>query len=510
MTPEEENRIRFEMREAAKKKEDYHTVMSFLNEKGQKIWVSMDCYYIEENDAKYMCIVRDVTKGKRQEIELNLYREKLEKTLSLAGINSWDWDIKRNTLQVMNAGQNSKLGRIHKQLGKKRAIIPDFPDCFLRQSCILDKYKLDFIRQMEQIFNGEMDRLSDAELLLTNEQGDSAWILIQGEVTYDESAQPIRMFGSYVDITDEKKLEKESRQNMKILELLRNQAAYDFEVNLTQDTLVRGKGKEKWRAETGCYEDTFSGMIAYVADHVIHPKSREMFRKFADRDRLLGMFDGQEHMESIDYERKVAGQCRWMRLIVHLVRFNENEDVIAYLFVTDIDEQKKQELRLTAMAETDALTGLYNRHRAVPEMEHYLSEHQDETSALIMIDLDNLKRINDTFGHAYGDTMISTMAKRIKNHFRENDIVSRFGGDEFLVLCKNISKDVLERKLKNLVEPVLVTSENQEYSNTFSLSAGYVMIEGKGEKLDELYRKADQAMFAAKRKGKSSYAKYED
>ena len=138
-----------------------------------------------------------------------------------------------------------------------------------------------------------------------------------------------------------------------------------------------------------------------------------------------------------------------------------------------------------------------------------MEENQDETSALIMIDLDNLKQANDTFGHAYGDMMILTMAKRIKNHFRKEDIVSRFGGDEFLILCKNITREILERKLKELVQPVVVSSDNPDLSGKFTLSAGYVMIEGNGETLDELYQKADKAMFDAKKRGKSNFAEYQ-
>lgn len=373
INPEDKSRLEHEMKEAEKRKEDYHTVLFFKNEKNEKVWVSLDCYYIGEKDVRYMCIIRDVSEEKRQEYQLNIYRKKLEKILEISGINSWEWDIKNSTLLVMNSEKNEKLKRIYSDFGKKRAVIKDFPECFMKGSQLTDKYKQRFLDYMEKFYTGEEDHLYNEEVLISNEEGESAWISIQGELIYDENHIPSRMFGSFVDITDE----------------------------------------------------------------------------------------------------------------------------------------KTQEQRLTAMAETDALTGLYNRHRAVPEIEKYLEEHDDETSALIMIDLDNLKQTNDTFGHAYGDTMILTMAKRIKNYFRKEDIVSRFGGDEFLILCKNITREVLERKLRELVQPVVVTSDDMEHSGKFTLSAGYVMIEGKEETLDELYRKADKAMFDAKKRGKSNFAEYQ-
>ena len=373
VTMEDKNRIRCEMREAEKRQEDYHTILSFDNDNEEKIWVSLDCYYIGEKDARYMCIIRDVSEVKRQEYQLDIYRKKLEKILEISGINIWEWDIRNNKLLVMNANINNRLEKIYSRLGQKRAIIPDFPECLLKEVGILDRCKDRFLSNLEKIYTGEVERIYNEEILISNNEGQSAWISVQGEIIFDTEHQPIGMFGSFVDITDEKQQEQ-----------------------------------------------------------------------------------------------------RWM-----------------------------------TMAETDALTGLYNRHRAVPEMEKYLEEHENETSALIMIDLDNLKQTNDTFGHAYGDTMIMTMAKRIRNYFRKEDIVSRFGGDEFLILCKNITREVLERKLRELVQPVVVNSDDLGHTGKFTLSAGYVMIEGNEETLDELYRKADKAMFDAKKKGKSNFAEYQ-
>ena len=373
ITLEDQNRIQREMREAGKKQEDYHTILSFNNEEKEKVWVSIDCYYIGEKDARYMCIVRDISEAKSQEYQLDLYRKKLEKILDISGINSWEWDIRNNKLLIMNAKKNSRLKKIYPQLGEERVVISDFPQCFLRQSGFMEQHKQRFLEWLDDVYTGKVTELNDEKFLFTGEEGEIVWISVQGEIIYDENSAPVRMFGSFVDIT----------------------------------------------------------------------------------------------------------------------------------------EEKRQELRLTAMAETDALTGLYNRHRAVPEIKKYLEENQDETSALIMIDLDNLKQANDTFGHAYGDMMILTMAKRIKNHFRKEDIVSRFGGDEFLILCKNITREILERKLKELVQPVVVSSDNPDLSGKFTLSAGYVMIEGNEETLDELYQKADKAMFDAKKRGKSNFAEYQ-
>ena len=126
-----------------------------------------------------------------------------------------------------------------------------------------------------------------------------------------------------------------------------------------------------------------------------------------------------------------------------------------------------------------------------------------------MFDLDNFKLANDIFGHAYGDSLLSQTAARLKGFFQEDDIVCRIGGDEFLVLCKNIGEDTVERKLQIVVEALMMTYKSGSHKSFFSVSAGYAMVPEHGDTFQELYQNADIALFTAKMRGKNSYVKYE-
>lgn len=200
----------------------------------------------------------------------------------------------------------------------------------------------------------------------------------------------------------------------------------------------------------------------------------------------------------------------WYKIAGESICSQEGRIIKAVGYYLDITKQKNQELQLIKMAERDALTGLQNRQTSIPRIKEYLADMGDESSAIIMLDMDNFKLANDVFGHAYGDALIACNAKKLKGFFRGDDIVCRIGGDEFLVLCKGIKAADVEKKLATIVKEMITVRSDGIHEVLFSLSAGYVMIPEQGKEFDELYRKADVALFAAKMDGKSSYRRYRE
>ena len=316
-------------------------------------------------------------------------------------------------------------------------------------------------------------------------------------------------YGAVSDVTEQRRREQIITENMKTLEIFRSQALYDFKVCLTRDS-VCGGSIDSWVGETGCSQIMLlEGASDYMCSELILPRYQDLFRTFTDKERMYQAYQNGKVMESMDYQRMYKGAPSWMRMLMHYTRSEENGEVYAYIFVTDIDAQKKQELQLARMAETDAMTGLYNRCTAKKKIEDYMKEYPDEESAVIMFDMDNFKTANDVFGHAYGDSMIRKNAEKLNSYFRENDIVCRMGGDEFLVLCRNIREEAVNEKLRQILSDMEVTYHTGKKAIKFSISAGYAMIPRQGNTFDELYRKADTALFTAKMNGKSTFAQYD-
>lgn len=170
--------------------------------------------------------------------------------------------------------------------------------------------------------------------------------------------------------------------------------------------------------------------------NVVSGEHREDFLRYISR-----VYQNRDNTGlSCEFEIQREGENRkWYRVVCETICSSSGKPVKAVGYYIDITREKnaaiesranrkalellrEQEERLTRMAETDALTGLYNRQTAIPRIKSFLSSMDGQTAALIMLDLDNFKLVNDVFGHVFGDSVIAGNAKKLKSFFRADDI----------------------------------------------------------------------------------------
>lgn len=153
-------------------------------------------------------------------------------------------------------------------------------------------------------------------------------------------------------------------------------------------------------------------------------------------------------------------------------------------------------------AQIDSLTKIYNRAAAQEHITEILNTHSDQTHALIMLDIDKFKEINDTFGHDIGDEILITVAKNIKDFFRESDIVSRFGGDEFCILMASIPSNItVLNKCKELCDKIKKLQIGTS-GISVTISVGIAAKTEEDNTFDTLYKNADLALYESKRQGR--------
>lgn len=189
--------------------------------------------------------------------------------------------------------------------------------------------------------------------------------------------------------------------------------------------------------------------------------------------------------------------------------FDENGNI--EMFVGNIDEitkEKEKEKSLILRAEVDSLTRVYNREGGIEKIKKQLL--QDGEHAMILLDLDHFKELNDTLGHQNGDQALIDVSRILRHHFRSEDIICRLGGDEFVVFIENISKDVVLKVVDVLLRKLRLTYTQQNKSVEISASIGIVLIPTHGVEFGELYYKADKALYRAKSKGKNCSCLYND
>lgn len=176
-----------------------------------------------------------------------------------------------------------------------------------------------------------------------------------------------------------------------------------------------------------------------------------------------------------------------------------------------IEEEKRGKLALLERAERDGLTGLYNASAGREKMDAFLASADAKKGSHIfaVMDLDNFKQINDTFGHPYGDQVLMEMAEMLARKFRHDDITARLGGDEFAVLLLNTTGfDRVEHLFKELVEECSKTYEKDGQRVSVSASFGLAAAPEHGMSFKELAGKADQMLYEVKRDSKKGYRMY--
>jgi len=198
-------------------------------------------------------------------------------------------------------------------------------------------------------------------------------------------------------------------------------------------------------------------------------------------------------------------------LSVSAIRDSSGEIVRFVALLVDISAQKSVEAQLHYKANHDELTGLSNRVQFNDYLGRALAHARRESFklAVLFIDLDHFKYINDTLGHQMGDALLQVVAERIRGYLREEDLVARLGGDEFAVLLLGISDlqdaaRVAKKLMAALTEPVVL--DGNELSITASI--GISVFPDDGDSMDDLLRRADNAMYSAKEVGRNTVRFY--
>ncbi|MCL2052195.1 MAG: diguanylate cyclase [Lachnospiraceae bacterium] len=166
---------------------------------------------------------------------------------------------------------------------------------------------------------------------------------------------------------------------------------------------------------------------------------------------------------------------------------------------------------LMVKADTDQLTGLLNKVATERRVIEYMETYPNEQAIMFVLDIDNFKKINDTMGHAFGDEVLRSLGQQITPIFRSTDIIGRIGGDELIILLKNIYNDEnLLREAEKVARFFhdFKAGEYTKYSATASIGAAIFPRDGKD--FESIYKAADQALYAAKKRGKNQLAFYHD
>lgn len=366
----------------------------------------------------------------------------------------------------------------------------------LAKRYVADDYKL--------LENNE--NLNDYVEPITDENGKARYGATSKYILKDEDGNVIGILGVTKDITREYFARQRYQQELRFLfELPEDTYAVSY-IDVDNWRIISQRVQEIDNASMQ-FCQTVEELILAANESIVARdcEAAEFYRNFTNAHLWSIYASGRNNM-TFKYERKMSdGSTRWVHNDVRFLTDVDSGHLCVMLTARDIDAIKKEEEKLVIAATLDQMTMLLNRETSMEYIRKILQNEKDSLHVLFMLDVDNFKSINDTFGHQMGDKFLVALAQKLKHLFRESDVVGRIGGDEFFVLMRNVSEITqVERKAQDILN--VVKEVAYDYPNVdVSGSVGISLYPGNGRELEDLYQKADIALYEAKNNGKNAY-----
>lgn len=371
---------------------------------------------------------------------------------------------------------------------------------------VADQDKERWHHLFSSIKNDQIEKDFEFDLTLLHEDGTERYTHFQC-IKLGETHYPIMLRIALTDITSRKMIENALREQEEFFRFIaENSEDFIAVLDLNGIRLYNNRSYAKIFGDIENLEGTDS-----FAD--IHPDDRERVKKVFDETIQSGVGQRSEFRFLL-----ANGTIRYIESSGGLVKNSKGEPAFVVVVSHDITERKRIEDEVQHLAYFDHLTQLPNRRlfndRTLQVMA--ASKRSGRFGAVIFIDLDNFKPINDEYGHSVGDLLLVEVANRLKSCVREVDTVSRFGGDEFLVMINELHTDKMQSTLQaeivaekvriTLAEPYLLTVKEAEKAHTTiehqcTASIGVALFIDHIVSQNEILKKADAAMYQAKLAG---------
>ncbi|MDO5417627.1 MAG: diguanylate cyclase [Lachnospiraceae bacterium] len=381
----------------------------------------------------------------------------------------------------------------------------DFPQCWIDSELVHPH----FAEEFRSLFvpSKKKEELYGQEMLLKAKSGAYEWFKIKTRRLSSAKPDSHTIVVLLDPANQERALQLEYMRKVDFYESMLSETIAYAEVDVESGHLKTSGGLWGDYADQSRRQDeSFNQIIGRSIRQFVLPEYVEDCLQLLDTRQMRAMCQSGRHIRSMSLLRHIYGEIRWVQLVCHVFQDRFSENMYALLYLKDIDMQKKQELAHELAAAQDPLTSAYNRRSFEHEVTKFmLDPNSSRCGALIMLDLDNFKAINDAYGHLAGDSVLKEMTRLLLSTFRSRDIIGRLGGDEFVVFVKDIQNpDVLNRRMDSLLFDL-----SQYKELPVSCSAGITFLHDGPFSYEECLQQADTALYHSKKQGKNTYRYFE-
>jgi diguanylate cyclase (GGDEF)-like protein/PAS domain S-box-containing protein len=422
----------------------------------------------------------------RLNTELGRVRGALDDSQRLAHIGSWEWDLRNQTVfwsDEMYRLYGHEPGSI--PVDRTTAMTYTHPDDRERRQAWVES------------LHDQPGELVEETLRLLLPDGSERPIVARAMLELDEAGEPLRYIGTNQDQSVETKSDRTERLLSHIV-MSTSEAIYTLDTD--NNVLTWNPGAER------LYGYSAEEMIGRSLE-LLYPDNRE-HRAWEEgmnrRRRLLSGESDFEEYESV--RRRKDGTLVQVAATTSTLRDHNGKIIGLVGSLRDITERRRTEAQLAYLSNHDPLTGLFNRARFEEELAGVAvrARQHNYEAALLMLDLDNFKYVNETYGHKSGDELVSSIAGALRAELEPIDVLARFGGDEFGVVLINTDAE----RARELAERLLVAvREHRMTINGIEIrvtaSIGMVPFDGVHASVEDVLADADRAMYQSKEKGRN-------
>ena len=444
-------------------------------------------------DGHKLMIVHDISRYQAAVQAMQHTEERWRRALEVSGDGVWDW--------YPQAGVEYLSDRLLAIYGYDRADLESDPEELDRRTHPDDLAEMRAAREAH--FSGQTPMYIN-EHRVQSKDGSWKWVLTRGMVLErDAEGKPLRVVGTHTDISERKRSEaalREGEERLRMALSATHQGTYDLDL----------------RFGTAVVSAEYARMLGYDHAHFVENRENWIERlhpgDFRNSERAFRHYvSGKAPEYRAEFrQRHAEGHWVWIMSVGAVVEWDTDGNPLRMLgTVTDITERKQAEALIWQQAHFDTLTSLPNRRMLYDQLEKILAHRKQRRNrfAVLFIDLDYFKEVNDTLSHAAGDRLLQEAAARLAACVSRKDMVARLGGDEFMVILRSLAdpqrtEQIAAAMIASISAPFQIGGE----TIFLSASIGITRFPEDAQTVNDLIKQADQAMYAAKAAGRNRYS----
>jgi len=449
-------------------------------------------------------LVNEIHERKRVEQQLELSRDNLEKT-----VQERTEQLQKRTIQLNQAQHIAHLGHWEWEIASGKLFWSD--EIFRIFGVNKESFEPSYQAFVETIHPNDRERVllsihdtlsseNDYEVShrIIRPNGEERYVQEKGVVTRDENNTPLNMLGTIQDISEEK-------------------ALHDRLVLISSVFHSTGEGVMIADANNKILEinSAFSDFLGYELDDIYleNPNIlRSSHHNEAFYKQMWDSLNSEDQWQGEIWDRHKNGKVIPLLMTINVVKDKQGQLLNYVALFRDISDIKETEQHLWHIAHHDPLTQMPNRSLMYAQLEQAIKDaHRDKQQvAVLLIDLDGFKQVNDSLGHEAGDFVLQQVSNLLLNSIRKNDTAARYAGDEFVIILKKQTNSEAAQQLASKLNQ-LISSPLSYANQTIQVGAsiGIAFYPQHGEDTETLIAQADSAMYKAKQQGKNSFVLYE-